>query len=103
MKILIDESLPRYLKKILAGYDAKTVQEMGWGGIKNGPLLALAESHFDIFLTADKNLRYQQNLTGLRLVIIVFPSNKLSVVKTLDAELKSKIATATVGDYIELW
>ena len=102
MKILIDESLPYYLKKALAGYDAKTVQEMGWGGIKNGPLLTLAESIFDIFLTADKNLRYQQNLTGRRLAIIVFPSNRLSVVKTLEVKLKAKIAQATIGDYIEL-
>ncbi len=64
MKILIDESLPRYLKRMLAEHDAQTVQDMGWAGIKNGKLLNLAESEFDVFLTADKNIRYQQNLKG---------------------------------------
>jgi hypothetical protein len=102
VKILIDESLPRYLRRVLAGHEVQTVQEMGWGGVKNGPLLALAESAFDIFLTADKNLRYQQNLAGRRLVVIVFPSNKLSVVKTLEESLKSRIAQTQAGDYIEL-
>jgi len=102
MKILIDENLPRYLKKVLAGYDVKTVQEMGWSGVKNGDLLKLAEPDFNIFLTADKNIRYQQNLTGRLLAIIVFPSNKLSVVKRLEAQLKVKILQIASGDYIEL-
>lgn len=102
MKILIDENLPRHLKKVLAGYDVKTAQEIGWGGIKNGALLQLAEPIFDLFLTADKNIRYQQNLKGRKLSIIVFPSNKLSVVKTLETELKIKIVQVTSGDYIEL-
>ena len=102
MKILIDESLPRYLRRVLAGHEVQTVQEMGWGGVKNGPLLTLAESNFDIFLTADKNLRYQQNLAERRLAVIVFPSNKLSVVKTLEDKLKSRIAQIQAGDYIEL-
>ena len=81
MRILIDESLPRYLKLVLASHDVKTVQEIGWGGIKNGPLLSLAEADFDVFLTGDKNLRYQQNLKARKLAIVVFPSNKLSVVR----------------------
>lgn len=102
MKILLDESLPRYLKRILAGYDVQTVQEMGWGGVKNGRLLSLAEPLFDLFLTADKNLRYQQNLTGRPLAVIVFPSNKLSVVIGLEEALKSQIPQATAGAYIEL-
>lgn len=75
---------------------------MGWGGTKNGPLLTLAEPVFDVFLTADKNLCYQQNLTGRKLAIIVFPSNKLSIVKTLEVKLRTKIAQVTIGDYIEL-
>jgi predicted nuclease of predicted toxin-antitoxin system len=102
MKILIDENLPRYLKRVLAGHDVSMVQEMGWSGIKNGELLKLAEPIFDLFLTADKNIRYQQNLKGRKLSIIVFPSNKLSVVKTLETELKIKIVQLTSGAYIEL-
>lgn len=102
MKILIDENLPRYLKRVLASYDVSTVQEMGWSGIKNGELLKLAEADFDLFLTADKNIRYQQNLTGRQLAIIVFPANQLSVVKTLENALKTQIAQIRSGDYIEL-
>lgn len=102
MRILIDENLPRYLKRVLAGYEVTTVQEAGWSGIKNGALLSLAEPLFDLFLTGDKNLRYQQNLKARRLALIVFPSNKLSVVKTLETSLKLKIAQVTSSDYIEL-
>ena len=93
VKILIDESLPRYLKRLLADHDAQTVQDMGW---------VRAESRFALFLTADKNLRYQQNLQGRTLSIIVFPSNRLSIVKTLEGKLKSSIEQVTGGNYIEL-
>lgn len=102
MKILIDESLPRYVLQILAGYEAYTVQYMGWSGIKNGALLNLAEGQFDIFLTADKNLRYQQNLFGRAIVLIIFPSNKLSVVKQLEAPLKATLESVTPGMIVEL-
>lgn len=61
MRILVDESLPRYTKRMLQGYTVYTVQEMGWTDTKNGKLLSLAETRFDVFLTADKNLRYQQS------------------------------------------
>ncbi len=81
MRILIDESLPRYLKRVLPMHEVSTVQDMGWTGTKNGALLAKAALHFDVFLTGDKNLRYQQNLTQFNLAIVVFPSNRLSIVK----------------------
>jgi hypothetical protein len=102
VKILVDEDLPRYLKRVLPGHDIATVQEMGWAGIKNGPLLRLAEPMFDLFLTGDKNLRYQQNLKGRKLAIIVFLSNKLSVVKTLVPRLQAVIAQVQIGAYIEI-
>jgi predicted nuclease of predicted toxin-antitoxin system len=59
MKILLDECLPRKLKRMFARHHAVTVQEMGWTGTKNGALLRLAESEFDIFITVDQNLRHQ--------------------------------------------
>jgi len=102
MRILIDESLPRYLKRILSDNETRTVQEMGWNGIKNGELLKLAEPDFEVFLTADKNIRYQQNLKGRRLAIIEFPSNKLSIVKRLEAELKTTLQQITTGGYVTL-
>lgn len=102
MKVLIDESLPRYLKRMLPDQEAQTVPERGWAGIKNGELLQLAEDEFDVFLTADKNLRYQQNLKDRRLAIIEFPSNKLSVVKSLETELHDLLAQVTTGSYLTL-
>ena len=102
MKILIDENLPRYLKRVLSKYDVQTVQDMGWHGVENGTLLNLAESVFDIFLTADKNLPYQQNLSDRQLGIVVFPSNKLSVVKSIEEQLKAEIRVLKVGDLVEL-
>jgi hypothetical protein len=102
VRILIDENLPRYLVTVLTDYEIKTVQETGWSGIKNGPLIVRAEGQFDIFITGDKNLRYQQNLVGRKLIIIVLPSNRLSTVKSLVDQLKTKIAESQVGDYIEL-
>jgi len=102
MKILIDESLPRYLKRILIDYDVRTVQEMGWAGVENGALLELAESDFEVFLAADKNIRYQQNLKGRKLAIIEFPSNKLSLVKRLESNIKTTLEQITTGDYVAL-
>ena len=67
MKILLDESVPRLLKVRLPQLDISTVQEMGWTGIQNGELLRRAEELFDVFITADQNLRYHQELTGRKL------------------------------------
>ena len=103
MKILIDESLPRYVLQILQEYNAYTVQFMGWSGIKNGVLLGLAtQQQFNVFLTADKNLRYQQNLKDRTIALIVFPSNKLSVIKQLERQLKDALASVESGSVIEL-
>ena len=62
MNIIIDECVPHLVKKRLPERQIKTVQEMGWAGIKNGELLKLVEANFEVFVTSDKNLSYQQNL-----------------------------------------
>jgi hypothetical protein len=64
--------------------------------------LELAENDFEVLLTADKNIRYQQNLKGRKLAIIEFPSNKLSVVKRLESDLKTTLEQITTGDYVAL-
>ena len=71
MRILIDECAPRALKKHLMnhGHECRTVQEAGWSGKQNGELLRLAEAAYDVFVTVDTNLRYQQNLAGRRIAI----------------------------------
>lgn len=70
-RILFDEDVPRPLRRELPGFDIQTVVEVGWSGIKNGELLRRADGAFEVFLTADRNLRFQQNLTAIRLGIVV--------------------------------
>ena len=70
MKVLFDECMPQPLRGCLAEFEISTAQEMGWGRVKNGELLKRAEGVFDILLTADQQLKYQQNLRGRRLAIL---------------------------------
>lgn len=71
MKVLLDECVPRKLRRELADHEVLSVTERGWSGITNGKLLALAEAEFDVFLTAEQNLKYQQNLKAFNLGVIV--------------------------------
>ena len=71
MRILLDESLPRDLIAQLPGHEVATVRSAGWSGVKNGKLPALAASRFDVFVTADRNLEYQQNLATLPIAVVV--------------------------------
>lgn len=79
MRILLDECLPRRLKVHLVGHECRTVPEAGWAGKRNGELLALTEGSYDVFLTLDKGIKYQQNLSGrgIAVVIIKAQSNRL--------------------------
>ena len=71
MRILLDESVPARLGPLLSGHSAISVQRRGWTSIKNGKLLALAAGEFDVLLTADKGMEYQQNLATLPIAILV--------------------------------
>ena len=64
MKVLVDECVPVKLVRLLSGHEFTTALEMGWGSFNNGRLLALAEPAFDLFLTSDRNLQYQQTSKG---------------------------------------
>jgi predicted nuclease of predicted toxin-antitoxin system len=79
MRILLDEDLPRRLCALLTEHEASTVPGSGRAGVKNGKLLALAATQFDVFLTMDRNLEYQQNLTTLPIAVLVIEavSNRL--------------------------
>lgn len=70
MRILIDECLPRKLKFELSGHEVFTVPEAGWQGMKNGELLRQAQLSFDVFLTIDRGIAFQQNLTILKIAVI---------------------------------
>ena len=79
MHILLDESVPSSLGSQLTGHSAVTVQRRGWASIKNGKLLALAAGEFDVLLTADKGMEYQQNLATLpvSILIVLARSNRI--------------------------
>lgn len=102
MKLLLDECTPRILKRRLAGFEVSTVQDAGWTGIKNGELLRLAEGHFDVFITTDRNLRYQQNLTGRQLAVIELPTNQVPIVAELASAIKGALEKIAAGDFIEI-
>ena len=71
MRILLDESVPGRLAALLTGHSAVSVQSRGWASMKNGKLLALAAGKFDVLLTADKGMEYQQNLAALPMSILI--------------------------------
>jgi hypothetical protein len=86
MKILLDECVPWPMHKLLPEHKCMTAQQKGWGGIKNGDLLKKAEKEFDLFITSDQNIRYQQNLAGRQIPILELSTNKLRPI-TKAAEL----------------
>lgn len=79
MKILLDECLDRRLARDLTGFEIKTVAQMGWAGVKNGDLMKLAEIEFDVFVTVDRNLSFQQNLPKFDIAVLIIraKSNRL--------------------------
>lgn len=87
---------------MLDEYEISSVQEIGWTGIKNGELLKRASRGFDVFLTADKNLQYPQNLKNLAVAIIVLPSNRVEIIKASKESLQRVLQTITRGTLIEL-
>jgi hypothetical protein len=93
MRILLDESLPRRPRDEIAGYLVKTVAEMGWSAIDNGELLRRAADHFEVFVTADQNLQFQQNLGALPLAVIVLVSktNRVEDLRPLIPELLARL------------
>ena len=101
MRIVLDENLPRPLMRIFdASYQVSTVQQLGWAGLANGALIARLEGICDVFVTADKNLRYQQNLSGRTLAIVEVPTNRLPLLKLLTAEIAAAVRAATPGSYV---
>lgn len=106
MKILIDECAPRALKLSLAaqGHECLTVQEAGWAGKSNGELLGLAETAFEVFVTLDTNLRYQQNLAGRRIAIVVMVarSNRLVELSRLFPACVEALKTIRPGEIVHI-
>lgn len=102
MRIILDENLPKPLKGILFRHTVTTVQEQGLAGTVNGALLARLEGVFDVFITADKNLRYQQNLRGRELAILELPTNRLPLLRPMFPRIAAAADTIAPGEYVQL-
>jgi predicted nuclease of predicted toxin-antitoxin system len=102
MKILLDECVPWPMHKFLAGHECSTAQQSGWGGIKNGDLLRLAEGEFDLFITSDQNIRYQQNLAGRQIAILELSTNDLRRIQAAELLIQSAIETIQPREFRRL-
>ncbi len=103
MKVLFDQNTPRPLARFLAGHEVVRAVELGWQQLSNGELISSAEAHgFDVMITADRNLRYQQNLAGRMLAIVVLPSGRWPEVKPYASAIIQAIDSARPGGYAEI-
>ena len=95
----MDECIDRRFAKDLGGHDVRTVPQMGWAGIKNGALLTFAEDEFDVFITVDRNLSFQQNLPKFNIAVLVLhaTSNRLADLKPLAPKILAALPTLTKG------
>jgi hypothetical protein len=99
VRVLLDESVPRQLGSRLVGHEVLTVPRAGWAGLRNGELLRRAASEFDVFVTGDQGLEYQQNLVSLEIAIVVVVARDNRVATYLDLAERILIAvdSATIG------
>ena len=104
MRVLLDECLPRGLKKHLGGHDVKTVPEAGWAGKKNGELLRVAAGSVDVFVTIDSNLVYQQTLGSLPFGVVVLSarSNRLADLLPLLPDILSTLELIVPGQMVRV-
>ena len=102
MKILLDECVDQRFRKELGGHQVSTVQEAGWAGKKNGELLALASGIYEVFITVDRNLHFQQNVIKLDLAVLILSAetNRLADLKPLGPSVLAALATAKRGEFL---
>ena len=100
LRILFDKNVPYRLRRYLSKHEVYTAAEMGWSRLLNGDLLTEAEAHgFDVMVTADQSLKYQQNLKGRKLAFVVLSTNHLGVLEMHPEKLASAIDAATEGSF----
>lgn len=100
MKVLLDECVDRGLARDIVGHEVITVPDAGWAAAKNGDLLALAEKRFDVFVTVDRNLSFQQSLPRFAIAVIILRarSNRLADLRPLVPRLLAVLPTAKRGE-----
>jgi len=100
MRILLDEIIPRGLRRILPGHDVRTASEMGWASIANGQLLDEAEkAGFEALVTSDQNFVFQQNLAGRNIAVVVLSTNRWATIRAQPQTVRRAVANASPGTY----
>jgi hypothetical protein len=103
MRVLFDQGTPVPLRQFLASHTVTTVYEQGWSTTRNGDLLRLADQQmFEVFLTTDQNLKYQQNLKELQIAIVVLPTTSWPVIQKHTAKIAAVLDSIAPGDIIEI-
>jgi hypothetical protein len=102
MRILLDQGTPAPLRQELPGHSISTAYEMGWAELDNGALLTAADGSFDIFITTDQNLRYQQNLAGRKLAIVVLPTTSWPKIQAHLPAIAAAIENMQPGNFHEV-
>ena len=102
MKILFDQGTPAPLRKYLSYHSVSTAYEMGWSNLQNGDLLSQAEKDFELIVTTDQNLRYQQKLTGRKLKILVLPTTSWPIIQRNVEAIASIVDSMDIGEYREI-
>jgi hypothetical protein len=103
LRILFDQGTPAPLRHCLPGHAVSTAYELGWGALKNGELLRSAETHgFDVLVTTDANLKYQQNLAGRKIAIVVLLSTSWPRIQTRTEDIAACITGMAEGTFVEI-
>jgi hypothetical protein len=104
VRVLLDECVDSRLAEYITGHAVSTVAARGWGGIGNGKLLALAQVEFDVFVTVDRNLSFQQHLPsfGIAVVLITAKSNRIADLIPVVPALLAGISTAAAGQVVNV-
>src|SRR5258705_9979838 len=102
MKILFDQGTPAPLRQELAGHEVATSYEMGWSALGNGELLGAAEDRFDLLITTDQNLRYQQNLANRKLAVLVLSTTSWPRIEKEVDLVAAAVNAVRPGEYLEL-
>ena len=103
-RVLFDEDVPRQLRRDLSVFSVRTVQEQGWSSLQNGELLRAASADFDVLLTADKNLQYQQNISkyAIGVVVLALVDTRLPSLRTKLSDIESAIANIAPGTIVRI-
>ena len=103
MKILFDQGTPAPLRRFLSNHSVQTAYEKGWSTLQNGDLIQAAENDgFEVFVTTDRNLKYQQNFTGRKIAIVVLTSTSWPRIQVKAPEISSLVDSVNSESYIEV-